>query len=88
MGLTLKVLKFFKENLILILSLFLTFFVYYPSLNYDFIHSLDDDWLIVNNPSIKDLSWKGIKHLFFNKCVFYFKFYIRFHIRTKKICAF
>jgi hypothetical protein len=42
-----------------------TIIMYWPSLSFDFIRSLDDDWLLINNPAIKDLSWKGLKYIFF-----------------------
>ena len=50
----------------LLLSLIVTFVFYSPSLHYDFIYSLDDEWLITNNENIKHLSWEGVKHLFFS----------------------
>jgi hypothetical protein len=56
----------YKYELALSVCVVLTAIMYYPSLDYDFIHSLDDDWLIVNNPAIKDFSWKGIKNIFFS----------------------
>jgi hypothetical protein len=50
----------------LLLSLMVTFAFYSPSLHYDFIYSLDDEWLITNNENIKHLSWERAKHLFFS----------------------
>jgi uncharacterized protein YlbG (UPF0298 family) len=41
------------------------FAFYYPSLSYEFLGSLDDSWLIVENDGIKDLSLEGLRYLFF-----------------------
>jgi tetratricopeptide (TPR) repeat protein len=54
------------KNFILIFIGFLlaTIIMYWPTLFYDFIRSLDDDWLLINNPAVKDLSLKGIWYIF------------------------
>src|SRR5690554_6022238 len=54
-----------KDIGLFVLMATVTFILYYPSLNYEFIHSLDDDWLITDNPYIKDFSLKGVYNLFF-----------------------
>jgi hypothetical protein len=35
-----------------------------PSLPFDFIRGMDDDWLVIYNPGIKEFSWQNIKFLF------------------------
>ncbi|PCJ87760.1 MAG: hypothetical protein COA57_04185 [Flavobacteriales bacterium] len=47
----------------LIALLAITLAVFFPSVYYDFIN-LDDDWMVVNNPYIKSLSFSGIKDIF------------------------
>ncbi len=54
-----------KDIIFLCIITSISAWVYYPSLYYDFI-LLDDDWLIIDNPSIRNLSVEGIKHLFFH----------------------
>lgn len=46
----------------LLLIIGLAYFV--PSLPYDFIRGMDDDWLVINNPGIREFSWRNIKFLF------------------------
>tara|TARA_Y100000385_G_scaffold66934_1_gene66714 strand:- start:29319 stop:30956 length:1638 start_codon:yes stop_codon:yes gene_type:complete len=45
--------------------LMFTFLLYYPSLSYEFLGSLDDAWLITENDAIKNLSFEGVRYLFF-----------------------
>lgn len=48
---------------LIILGVGLLFFL--PSLPFDFIRGMDDDWLVINNPGIREFSWRNIKFLFF-----------------------
>jgi hypothetical protein len=61
--------NYLKSKKVIIIMLFslilIPFALYYSSLSYDFIYSLDDEWLIINNNSIRDLSLKGIVYIFF-----------------------
>lgn len=52
-----------KVTSYLLLVIGLVYFL--PSLPYDFIMGMDDDWLVVNNPGIREFSWRNIKFLFF-----------------------
>ncbi|HUH73267.1 MAG TPA: hypothetical protein VLZ75_02560 [Chitinophagales bacterium] len=60
-----------KENLkkndfwLIFMMVAFTFWLYFPSLSYEFIHSLDDDWYIKDNAFIKDFSLRGVYNLFF-----------------------
>ncbi len=49
----------------LLFLLLVTIIAYHSSLYYDFDTGIDDGWLVINNPGIRDLSWKGICFLFF-----------------------
>ena len=49
--------------LILLFLVVLPFVLYWPSFSYDFIATLDDDWLILKNPDLQDFSLKGILHI-------------------------
>lgn len=53
-----------SEWIALIALLFFSVWIYEPSLHYDFIRSIDDDWLILNNPALKELSWKQVRFFF------------------------
>lgn len=54
-----------KDYLFILGMTAFTAFLYFPSLSYDFLHTLDDDWLITYNPYIQDFSLKGVYNLFF-----------------------
>lgn len=59
-----------KKLFFMLVSLAIVPFVlYYPSLKYEFLYELDDDWLVISNDSIKAISryglLNGLKFLFF-----------------------
>jgi tetratricopeptide (TPR) repeat protein len=49
--------------LLLFLIILITFFSFYPSLKNSFVN-WDDDSYVIQNPLIRELSWKGIKQIF------------------------
>lgn len=70
MFIDIKSIKSTKTTIIMLGLLFIIpFILYFPSLSYDFLYELDDDWIVINNPSIKMISnyglKKGLKYLFY-----------------------
>jgi hypothetical protein len=65
--------KYLKSKKVIIIMLFLLilipFALYYSSLSYDFIYSIDDEWIVTSNPAIKMISeyglGYGLKYLFY-----------------------
>lgn len=53
-----------KDMWLLLLMAAITLILYFPSLEYGFIESLDDGWYIIDNENIRNLSVDGIYHLF------------------------
>lgn len=67
------------DKLAVALCLTLGLLTFYPSVHFEFIHSLDDDWLITENELIRELSWSNFKALLFEDkrdCFYYPVFFL------------
>ncbi|MFH1321424.1 MAG: tetratricopeptide repeat protein [Bacteroidota bacterium] len=55
--------RYYKIHLFLGFILTFTFFVFYPSINCEFVN-WDDSWMLINNPLIRSLSFSNLKKIF------------------------